>query len=127
MKLLLAGASALALTAVTAGPGFAQTATAQKDASGQIEAIVVTGTRTAGLKAVDSPAPVQVLGSDILKRVGQPDLVQSLALNIPSLQAQTFGSDQNHWVSAEINPADPQVFTFHQHIVKANEPVYVSP
>lgn len=40
---------------------------------------------------------------------------------------QTFGSDQNHWVSAEINPADPQVFTFHQHIVKANEPVYVSP
>jgi hypothetical protein len=40
---------------------------------------------------------------------------------------QTFGSDQNHWVSAQIEPNDPQVFTFHQHIVKANEPTYVSP
>jgi hypothetical protein len=40
---------------------------------------------------------------------------------------QTFGSDQNHWVSARIDPNDAQVFTFHQHIVKANEPTYVSP
>ena len=94
MKVLLTGASALVLTAVTAAQGFAQTATAEKDASGNVEAIVVTGTRTTGLKAVDSPAPVQVLGNDILKRVGQPDLVQSLAQNIPSLQAQTFGSDE---------------------------------
>lgn len=42
-------------------------------------------------------------------------------------RVQTFGSDQNHWVSAQIDPSDPQVFTIHQHIVKANEPVYVSP
>ncbi|GLY78004.1 hypothetical protein [Actinoallomurus iriomotensis] len=42
-------------------------------------------------------------------------------------RVQTFGSDQNHWVSALIDPSDPQVFTFHQHIVKANEPAYVSP
>jgi hypothetical protein len=42
-------------------------------------------------------------------------------------RVQTFGSAENHWVSARIEPADPQVFTFHQHIVKANEPVYVSP
>jgi iron complex outermembrane receptor protein len=94
MKVLLTGASALVLTAVTAGQVFAQTATAQTDASGSVEAIVVTGTRTTGLKAVDSAAPVQVLGNDILKRTGQPDLVQSLAQNIPSLQAQTFGSDE---------------------------------
>jgi hypothetical protein len=40
---------------------------------------------------------------------------------------QTFGSNQNHWVSAQVDPGDPQVFTFHQHIVKANEPTYVSP
>ena len=43
---------------------------------------------------MDSAAPVQVLGNDLLKRTGAPDLVQSLALNIPSLQAQTFGSDE---------------------------------
>jgi iron complex outermembrane receptor protein len=69
---------------------FAQSAPAAE----AVETVVVTGTRTTGLKAVDSAAPVQVLGNDILKRVGQPDLVQSLAQNIPSLQAQAFGSDQ---------------------------------
>ncbi|GAA1283559.1 hypothetical protein Psi02_30130 [Planotetraspora silvatica] len=42
-------------------------------------------------------------------------------------RVQTFGSAQNHWVSAEIDPRDPDVFTFHQHIVKANLPTYVSP
>jgi iron complex outermembrane receptor protein len=94
MKVLFSGASALVLTTLMASQSFAQTATAQTNAAGAVEAIVVTGTRTTGLKAVDSPAPVQVLGNDILKRVGQPDLVQSLAQNIPSLQAQAFGSDQ---------------------------------
>jgi iron complex outermembrane receptor protein len=90
MKLQLMGASALVLTALTATASFAQTTAAPE----AVETVVVTGTRTSGLKAVDSPAPVQVLGNDILKRVGQPDLVQSLAQNIPSLQAQVFGSDQ---------------------------------
>jgi iron complex outermembrane receptor protein len=87
-------ASAIVLAAAISGQALAQSAEAQKGAGGEIEAIVVTGTRTSGLKAVDSAAPVQVLGNDILKRTGQPDLVQSLAMNIPSLQAQTFGSDQ---------------------------------
>ena len=35
-------------------------------------------------------------------------------------RVQTFGSKENHWVSADVNPRDPQVFTFHQHIVRAN-------
>ncbi|MEZ0076558.1 hypothetical protein [Planotetraspora sp. GP83] len=42
-------------------------------------------------------------------------------------RVQTFGSAQNHWVSAEIDPKDPEVFTFHEHIVAANLPTYVSP
>src|SRR4051812_40522936 len=94
MKFLLSGASALVLTSALASQALAQSATTETNTAGQVEAIVVTGTRTTGLRAVDSPAPVQVLGNDILKRVGQPDLVQSLAQNIPSLQAQTFGSDE---------------------------------
>jgi len=94
MKVLCSGASITVLAAAISSQALAQTAEAQKDASGDVEAIVVTGTRTTGLKAVDSAAPVQVLGADILKRTGAPDLVQSLALNIPSLQAQTFGSDE---------------------------------
>jgi len=35
-------------------------------------------------------------------------------------RVQTFGSAQNHWVSADVDPRDPQVFTFRQHIVRAN-------
>jgi hexosaminidase len=35
-------------------------------------AVIVTGTRTTGLRAVDSPAPITVLDSDALQRVGQP-------------------------------------------------------
>jgi hypothetical protein len=42
-------------------------------------------------------------------------------------RVQTFGSAQNHWVSATVNSRDPNVFTFHQHIVAANVPAYVSP
>ena len=99
MKYLLTGASALALTTLMAGQGFAQDApsAASDSAAGAVEAVVVTGTRTTGLKAVDSPAPVQVLGNDILKRVGQPDLVQSLSQNIPSLQAQQYGTDESQF------------------------------
>jgi hypothetical protein len=42
-------------------------------------------------------------------------------------RVQTFGSDQNHWVSADVDPGDPNVFTFHQHLVAGNLPTYVSP
>ena len=39
----------------------------------------------------------------------------------------TFGEYQNHWVSATVNPSDPNVFTFSQHIVAANVPFYTPP
>jgi hypothetical protein len=39
-------------------------------------------------------------------------------------RVMTFGSGQSHWVSATIDPSDPDVFTFHQHIVAANVPAY---
>ncbi len=87
MKMNFAGASTLALIAACAAPSFALAQEAN------VDAIIVTGTRTTGLRAVDSPAPVQVLGADVLKRVGQPDLVQALAQNVPSFTAQAFGSD----------------------------------
>ncbi len=55
--------------------------------------IVVTGTRQSGMEAANSPAPVQVLDANVLKRVGQPDLVQAIAQNVPSFTAQAFGGD----------------------------------
>jgi hypothetical protein len=39
----------------------------------------------------------------------------------------TYGSAQNHWVSADIDATDPNVFTFHQHVIAANVPAYVAP
>jgi hypothetical protein len=42
-------------------------------------------------------------------------------------RVQTFGSDQSHWVGATVDSRDPNVFTFHPHIVAANLPVYVRP
>ncbi len=57
------------------------------------EEIIVTGTRTAGIRAEDSPVPVVVLGAADLQRVGQPDLIAAIAQNVPSFQAQAFGGD----------------------------------
>jgi iron complex outermembrane receptor protein len=57
------------------------------------EIIVVTGTRTSGLTAEDSPAPVVVLDSESLLSTGQPDLRIALAQNVPSFTAQAFGGD----------------------------------
>jgi len=39
----------------------------------------------------------------------------------------TFGDVQNHWVSATVDANDPNVFTFHPHIVAANVPAYTPP
>jgi iron complex outermembrane receptor protein len=86
-----------------ASPALAQTAPSTAPATPAAEPaptaaptgdIVVTGTRTSGFKVSDSPAPIQLLGSDTLKRTGQQDLVSALAQNLPSIQAQAFGSDQ---------------------------------
>jgi iron complex outermembrane receptor protein len=55
--------------------------------------VIVTGTRAAGLKVENSASPIQVLDSTSLQRTGQPDLIQALSQNLPSLNAQAFGGD----------------------------------
>jgi hypothetical protein len=39
----------------------------------------------------------------------------------------TFGEFQDHWVSVEVDPKDPQLFDLHQHVVTANTPRYTPP
>jgi iron complex outermembrane receptor protein len=90
------GALAMALVsgthAVWAAPAPAPAPEAAvDDTEGEV---IVTGTRLSGFKASDSPAPIQLLGSDALKRVGQADLNAALAQQLPSIQVQAFGSDQ---------------------------------
>ena len=70
--------------------------------------VIVTGTRVAGLRAVDSPAPIQVLGAPALARVGSAGLIQALALNTPSFNAQAIGGDMaNETLSARLRGLSP--------------------
>ena len=91
------GAAFLAiLSAGAALPAQAQGANAanpEQTAISDGSEIIVTGTRDTGMRAADSPAPIQVLGGDTLSRVGQNDLVQALVQNLPSVQAQNFGGN----------------------------------
>lgn len=81
----------MAITLALGGaPALAQESAAPAQEAGDI---IVTGTRVTGLRAADSPAPIQLLSAADLSRTGQPDLVQALAQNLPSVQAQAFGSD----------------------------------
>ena len=81
---------------------------ADADAGGSVSEVIVTGTRVSGLKASDSPAPVQVIGSDSFKRVGQPDLIQGLAQIVPSFTAEALGGDTaNLTLSARLRGLSP--------------------
>ena len=105
MNRFYTGASALVLS--LAMSGIAQTANAA-DENSDVEAVIVTGTRTTGLKAVDSPAPITVLDSTALTRVGQTDLIQAIAQNVPSFNAQAFGGDTaNLTLSAKLRGLSP--------------------
>ncbi|WP_426195328.1 TonB-dependent receptor plug domain-containing protein [Massilia sp. DWR3-1-1] len=74
----------------------------------KVEAVIVTGTRVGGLKAIDSASPIQVLDSTSLERTGQPDLIQAMAQNLPSFTAQAFGGDAaNLTLSARLRGLSP--------------------
>ncbi len=105
MNRFYTGASAMVIA--LAMSAIAQAAAAA-DESTDIEAVIVTGTRTTGLKAVDSPAPITVLDSTALTRVGQTDLIQAIAQNVPSFNAQAFGGDTaNLTLSAKLRGLSP--------------------
>ncbi|MPT47310.1 MAG: TonB-dependent receptor [Sphingobium sp.] len=86
-------AIACSLLVFSGQTAFASSAEEAPAAEADSGSIIVTGTRTSGMKAADSPTPIQILGSDALQRTGSPDMVQSLAQNLPSIQVQAFGSD----------------------------------
>jgi len=56
---------------------LAAPALAQQVAQADTEAVIVTGTRVTGMTAADSAAPITVIGSDALAKVGQPNLIQA--------------------------------------------------
>lgn len=66
---------------------------AEAPASEDLDPVIVTGTRTTGLKAGDSPAPIQVIDSSALLRTGAPDIAQALTQNVPAFTVQSYGGD----------------------------------
>lgn len=70
--------------------------------------IIVTGTRATGMTAVESAAPIKVLGEETLSHVGQPNLNQVLTQLVPSFTAQAFGGDTaNLTLSARLRGLSP--------------------
>ena len=63
------------------------------ESSDALTEVIVTGTRQTGVRASDSAAPISIVDSGSMSRVGQPDLNQALQQNLPSFNAQPFGYD----------------------------------
>jgi iron complex outermembrane receptor protein len=97
MKPLFSGASLIALlaavTPVHAADAAATTTNTTADTGAAVEEVIVTGTRQTGIKAADSAAPIQIVGSQALLRTGSPSLAESLTTAVPSLNIDTSGGD----------------------------------
>ena len=110
MKHFLAGASLLPLLAMG---GFAHAADAAGPSAAPPGEIIVTGTRQTGVRAADSAAPIEIVGAAALKRVGQPNLIDSLEQSLPSFNAEGYGQDAAALVLAAnlrgLNPNDTLV------------------
>jgi len=75
-------------------PARANTAATDVATDNTLDEVIVTGSRQAGLKASDSPAPIQIVSVEELKAAsGSGDLMTTLAQVIPSLTMQAFGND----------------------------------
>ncbi len=81
----------LAVAAALALP-VASTATADEDsvqANGEIEEVIVVGSRRQDRSAADSPVPVDVIGSEELRNLGDVDMDSLLAAVVPSYNVDT--------------------------------------
>ena len=74
----------------------------------ETETIIVTGTRTTGMKAADSAAPIVVLPAEALSHTGVPNLIDALAQQVPSFNMQSEGGDLAEYVlSAKLDGLSP--------------------
>ena len=85
----IAVATALASSSAWAAEEVKDEAAAEES----IEEIIVTGTRRVGMTVDDSPAPVQIVTAEALAESGAPDLMNSLAFQVPSFNASQQGTD----------------------------------
>ena len=109
MKNIKFGVSVLALAAALgAGQARAEDQAGPVSGAGAPGEIIVTGTRVTGLKAVDSPAPIQLVGNQALTQTGMPNLNQALADLVPSFNVEALGGDLgNLTLSARLRGLSP--------------------
>ncbi|MDY6984131.1 MAG: TonB-dependent receptor plug domain-containing protein, partial [Pseudomonadota bacterium] len=109
--------SGLCFAACLLSAGFTPTLLAQAvsnpdavlTSSGEvIEEIITTGTRRTRMAVSSSPAPIQLINSDILKESGAPDLMNAIATQVPSYNASQRGTDAaNQTLTASMRSLSP--------------------
>jgi iron complex outermembrane receptor protein len=82
------GQSASAQLASSSAPSV-QADNGQSD----VEEIIVTGTRETGIRAGESPSPIQFIAGDRIATTGVPNLSQELTRLVPSFSSPNFGGD----------------------------------
>ncbi len=82
------------LCAAAASQSLPAWATTPLAADSELDEVIVTGSRQSGLKASDSPAPIQILSAEALQTAsGSGQLMDTLSQIVPSLTVQAFGFD----------------------------------
>src|SRR5271167_4375441 len=84
---------AMLSAAATLQTSQSRAAEAAADTDTALNEVIVTGSRVSGIRASDSPAPIQIISSQALVNSGAPDVMSALAALVPSLQMQAFGFD----------------------------------
>jgi iron complex outermembrane recepter protein len=83
-----------AAAAIHSSPALAVDAETPVAADSNLDEVIVTGSRQSGLRASDSPAPVQILSAETLQNAASTgDLQSTLGQMVPSLTIQAFGFD----------------------------------
>ncbi|MBV9529461.1 TonB-dependent receptor [Sphingomonas sp.] len=101
-------AAAVAAQVASAQPPMDQHGIAPDSNREPDDTIIITGTRFSGLRAKDSLEPVQVVTSQSLKVAGPPNLSDSLADLVPSLNTQAVGNDlANETLAARLRGVSP--------------------
>ncbi len=73
-----------------------------------IEEIITTGTRRTRMAVSSSPAPIQLINADALKESGAPDLMNTIAMTVPSYNASQRGTDAaNQTLTASMRSLSP--------------------
>jgi len=85
----------------------AKSVPAPQAAEAQGSDIIVTGVRTTGIAASESPAPIKLVGEEALSHVGQPSLAQALNQLVPSFNMQQVSAAPAGALSASLRGLSP--------------------